>query len=214
MSILKQLYTAVIEGNAPSAKQLTEEALEKKIDPQEVINAALIPAMDEVGRLFECDEYYVPELLIAARAMKQSLELINPLLAARGSQPMGHVVIGTVQGDLHDIGKNLVASMLEGAGFSVTDLGVDVPPEKFIESIKTDGITIVAISALLTTTTPAMKSTIEAFEAVGKREHVKIMVGGAPVTEKFANAIGADGFSANASGAVTIARQLIKTHST
>ena len=210
MSAIEKLYSAVVEGNASTAKKITEEALEQNINPQEIINTALIPAMDEVGRLFECDEYYVPELLISARAMKQSLELINPLLSAQGSKPMGHVVIGTVQGDLHDIGKNLVASMLEGAGFSVTDLGVDVPPEKFTASINNDGLTIIAISALLTTTIPAMKHTITAIEQAGKRDRARIMVGGAPVTEKFAKEIGADGYSENASGAVTVARNFIK----
>jgi len=210
MSAIEKLYSAVVEGNASTAKKITEEALEQNINPQEIINTALIPAMDEVGRLFECDEYYVPELLISARAMKQSLELINPLLSAQGSKPMGHVVIGTVQGDLHDIGKNLVASMLEGAGFSVTDLGVDVPPEKFTTSINNDGLTIIAISALLTTTIPAMKHTITAIEQAGKRDRTRIMVGGAPVTEKFAKEIGADGYSENASGAVTVARNFIK----
>lgn len=210
MSHTEQLYTAVVEGNAALAKQLTEEMLNQKTDPQTIINTALIPAMDEVGRLFECDEYYVPELLISARAMKQSLNLINPLLAAKGSKPKGQVVIGTVHGDLHDIGKNLVASMLEGAGFSVIDLGVDVLPEKFVDSIQGDDITILALSALLTTTTPAMKDTINAIERAGKRNKVKIMVGGAPVTEKFAQEIGADGYSASASGAVIVARSFVK----
>lgn len=209
MSIKDNLYTAIVKGDAKTAKQLTEDALQKNTDPQDLINTALIPAMDEVGRLFESDEYYVPELLISARAMKQSLELINPLLAAKGSQPKGTVVIGTVQGDLHDIGKNLVASMLEGAGFSVNDLGVDVPPEKFVESIQDNYTTILALSALLTTTIPAMKQTITAIEDAGIRNKVKIMVGGAPVTQKFANDIGADGYSESASGGVTVARQFI-----
>lgn len=165
--------------------------------------------MDEVGRLFECDEYYVPELLISARAMKHVLELINPLLSAKETRPLGHVIIGTVQGDLHDIGKNLVASMLEGAGFSVTDLGVDVHPEKFVSALEHDSITIVALSALLTTTMPAMKTTINAIESAAKRNKVKIMVGGAPVTETYAREIGADGYSPTASGAVTVTRNFL-----
>jgi methylmalonyl-CoA mutase cobalamin-binding domain/chain len=169
----------------------------------------MIPAMDEVGRRFECNEYFVPELLIAARAMKTALQLITPHLMASGAEPMGRVVIGTVQGDLHDIGKNLVASMLEGGGFQVVDLGVDVPAEKFVEAVKEKDGTILALSALLTTTMTMMKTVIDALDKAGVRSKVKVMIGGAPITQQYANEIGADGFSDNASAAVAVARKLV-----
>jgi 5-methyltetrahydrofolate--homocysteine methyltransferase len=169
----------------------------------------MIPAMDEVGKRFECNEYFVPELLIAARAMKSSLEIIAPLLAAAGAQPAGRVVIGTVQGDLHDIGKNLVASMLEGGGFQVIDLGVDVPPERFVEVAKEKEGTIVALSALLTTTMTMMKRVVEALEKAGIRGSTKVIIGGAPITQQYADEIGADGYSDNASSAVAVARKLV-----
>jgi methylmalonyl-CoA mutase cobalamin-binding domain/chain len=168
----------------------------------------MVPAMDEVGRRYEQEEYFVPELLLAARAMKGSLELLRPLLAERGAQPTGRVAIGTVKGDLHDIGKNLVASLLEGGGFEVIDLGADVPPERFIEAIQQKGVQVVALSALLTVTMPSMKLTIDALKDAGVRGGVKVMVGGAPVTQQYADEIGADGYSENASGAVAIARKL------
>jgi 5-methyltetrahydrofolate--homocysteine methyltransferase len=207
MQDLKQLYTAVLEGNAKLSKSVTEEALAAGVDPQKLVTEFMIPAMDEAGRRFECNDYFVPELLIAARAMKASLELIRPLLAARGAQPAGRVAIGTVKGDLHDIGKNLVAAMLEGGGFEVYDLGVDVAPEKFVAAINEKGANLVALSALLTTTMPAMKATIEALKRAGVREKVKVMIGGAPVTQKYADEIGADGYSENAASAVALARK-------
>ncbi len=206
---LQPLYTAVLEGNAPTARSITEQALAEEVDPQELLDRYLIPAMDEVGRRFEANEYFVPELLIAARAMKGALELIRPRLAASGAEPVGRVVIGTVRGDLHDIGKNLVASMLEGGGFQVVDLGVDVTPEKFITAAREASADIIAMSALLTTTMPGMRTTLEAIKAAGLRDQVKVMVGGAPVTQRFADEIGADGFSDNASGAVRLVRQLL-----
>jgi len=169
----------------------------------------MIPAMDEVGRLFECEEYFVPELLLAGRAMKAALEYLRPLLAASGAKPMGKVIIGTVKGDLHDIGKNLVAAMLEGAGFEVTDLGTDVSPEKFVEAVGTKGANIVCLSALLTVTMPAMKTTVEALRTAGVRDKVKVMIGGAPVTDQYAREIGADSYSENASAAVGSARKLV-----
>ncbi len=208
MQDLKQLFESVLEGNAKLAKSITEQALAEGVDPQTLVSQYMIPAMDEAGRRFECNEYFVPELLISARAMKASLELIRPLLAARGDQPVGRVAIGTVKGDLHDIGKNLVAAMLEGGGFEVNDLGVDVMPERFVATVKEKGINLVALSALLTTTMPSMKATVEALKAAGIREKVKIMIGGAPVTQKYAEEIGADGFSENAAGAVALARRL------
>jgi 5-methyltetrahydrofolate--homocysteine methyltransferase len=208
MEFLKQLHDAIIEGNAPVARKVTEQALAEKVDPQKLVQEYMIPAMAEVGRRYEAGDYFVPELLIAARAMKGSLELLRPLLAARGAQPAGRVAIGTVKGDLHDIGKNLVAAMLEGAGYEIIDLGVDVPPEKFISAVKEKNAGIIAMSALLTTTMTSMKTTIDAINSAGIRPQVRIMIGGAPVTQKYADEIGADGYSSNANGAVALVRKL------
>jgi len=210
---LSKLYEAIINGDAESAYQLTKSAINRKIEPTSIVQEYLVPAMDEVGRRFECNEFYVPELLIAARAMKRSLELINPILASEGKESAGRVVIGTVKGDLHDIGKNLVGAMLEGAGFEVIDLGVDVAPETFVITVKEKKPVFVALSALLTTTMPSMKETVNALTQAGVREDVIVLVGGAPVTQKYADEIGADGYSETASGAVTIARNLIKQKS-
>ncbi len=209
MSDLQALYTAVLEGNAPAAKAAVQQALDEGVNPEDLLQKYMIPAMDEVGRLFEANEYFVPELLISARAMKGALELIRPKLAETGAKPVGKVVIGTVRGDLHDIGKNLVAAMLEGGGFEVIDLGVDVSPEKFIEAAKENGAQVIAMSELLTTTMPGMKTTVEAISEAGLKSTVKTMIGGAPVTQRYADEIGADGFSDNASGAVRIARELV-----
>jgi 5-methyltetrahydrofolate--homocysteine methyltransferase len=167
-----------------------------------------MPAMDEVGRRFEAQDYFVPDLLLAARAMKVSLDLLKPLLAGRDVQSAGKVAIGTVQGDLHDIGKNLVVSLLEGGGFEVIDLGTDVSPQKFVDAIQQQGVQIVALSALLTVTIGSMKKTIEALKAAGVRDRVKVMIGGAPVTQQYADEIGADGYSENAGSAVALARRL------
>ncbi|MGB9604782.1 MAG: corrinoid protein [Bryobacteraceae bacterium] len=208
---LSRLYDAVVNGDARTAVAVTKEALAENADPMELVTKYMIPAMNEVGRRFECEEYFVPELLLSARAMKSAMELIRPLLAARGAQPVGRVVIGTVKGDLHDIGKNLVASMLEGGGFEVIDLGADVPPEKFVQAVQERNAQLVAMSALLTVTMPAMKTTIEALKAAGLRDRVKIMVGGAPLTQNYADEIGADGYGENASVAVSLARRLIGT---
>jgi len=187
----------------------TEEALAENRDPQELINGAMIPAMNEAGQKFECEEYFVPELLLAARAMKGSLALLQPLLAASGAKPVGRVVIGTVKGDLHDIGKNLVSSLLEGAGFKVIDLGADVPADKFVAAVQNEKPDLICMSALLTVTMPSMKATIEALNSAGVRDTVKIMIGGAPVTAEYAAEIGADGYADNASSAVSMARGLI-----
>jgi methylmalonyl-CoA mutase cobalamin-binding domain/chain len=176
----------------------------------DIITGFMVPAMDEVGRRFECEEYFVPELLLAARAMKASMELMRPLLAEQGAQPAGRVIIGTVKGDLHDIGKNLVASMLEGGGFGVVDLGANVPPEKFVEAVREHRADIVCLSALLTVTMPSMKLTIEALCEAGLRDQVKVLVGGAPVTQQFAEEIGADGFGESATSAVTLARSIVR----
>jgi 5-methyltetrahydrofolate--homocysteine methyltransferase len=203
------LKDAVIKGDAPTSKGLTEEALAAGVEPLLLLNEQLMPAMDEVGRRFECNEFFVPELLLAARAMKSSLELLRPVLAQRGTEPIGRVVVGTVKGDLHDIGKNLVASLLEGGGFEVTDLGVNVPPEKFVAAAREKNAQVVALSALLTTTMPAMKTTIDAFRGAGIRDQVKIIVGGAPLTQRFADEIGADGYGESAPAAVSLARKCI-----
>jgi 5-methyltetrahydrofolate--homocysteine methyltransferase len=177
--------------------------------PAEVIlKDGLIKAMAEVGRLFEENEYFVPEMLVSARAMQSGLNLLKPLLAASGAEPAGRVVIGTVKGDLHDIGKNLVAMMLEGAGFEVIDLGTDVSPEKFVKAVVDNKASIIGMSALLTTTMPSMSNTIKALEEAGIRDQVKVMIGGAPVTDGFAKQVGADGYSPDASSAVRLAKSL------
>lgn len=209
MTDLTRLYEAVLNGDSKTAVTITKEAIAEKSDPMELVSKHMIPAMDEVGRRFECSEYFVPELLLSARAMKNALELIRPLLAASGAQPVGRVVIGTVKGDLHDIGKNLVASMLEGSGFEVKDLGTDVAPEKFVNAVQESKAQIVCLSALLTVTMPSMKTTIAALENAGIRNQVKVMVGGAPVTAQYAQQIGADGFGENANSAVTLARKMV-----
>ena len=209
MSEPAELYDAILKGNAKKAEEVTKAALASGLDPNELVHKYMIPAMDEVGKRFECNDYFVPELLIAARAMKTSLALIAPHLARTGTEPMGRVVIGTVQGDLHDIGKNLVASMLEGGGFQVVDLGVDVPPQKFVEKAKEQEGTIVALSALLTTTMTQMRAVIKGLEEAGIRRQTKVMIGGAPITQQYADEIGADGFSDNASSAVSLARSLV-----
>jgi 5-methyltetrahydrofolate--homocysteine methyltransferase len=207
MQDLKALYDAVLNGDAKASRELTEQALAAGVSPLALVNDFMVPAMDEVGKRFECNEYFVPELLISARAMKASLELIRPLLTASGAQPLARVAIGTVKGDLHDIGKNLVAAMLEGGGFEVVDLGVNVAPEQFVNAVRERGATVVAMSALLTTTMPSMKHTIEALKTAGVRDKVKVIIGGAPITQKFADEIGADGYSDSAPGAVTLAKK-------
>jgi 5-methyltetrahydrofolate--homocysteine methyltransferase len=208
MPELTPLYDAILKGDGKTAIELTRRALDEGAGPMDLVNGAMVPAMDEVGRLFAAEEYFIPELLLAGRAMKGALELLRPLLAAGGIQPIGAVVIGTVKGDLHDIGKNIVGSMLQGGGFQVLDLGVDVPPGKFIDAVRQSNAGIVALSALLTVTLPAMKTTIDAIREAGLRDKVKIMVGGAPVTAGYAEQIGADGYTATAVEAVALARTL------
>ncbi|MGA7710905.1 MAG: corrinoid protein [Rhizomicrobium sp.] len=204
----KPLHDAILAGDAKTAKSSTETALAAGFEPLSLVQDYMMPAMEEVGRRFERNEYFVPELLLSARAMKSGLELIRPLLVAGGVEPVGRVVIGSVKGDLHDIGKNLVAAMLEGGGYEVIDLGVNVDPQKFVAAVKEKKARIVALSALLTTTMPAMKSTIDALKQAGLRDQVKVMVGGAPVGEAYAKEIGADGYSKSAAGAVAAAREL------
>ena len=205
---MSDLYDAILNGNAPAAAEAARKALESGTAAIELVQGHMVPAMDEVGRRFECEDYFVPELLLAARAMKAALALIRPLLASSGAQPTGRVVIGTVKGDLHDIGKNIVASMLEGGGFEITDLGADVAPEKFVDAVRANHANLVCLSALLTVTMPSMKTTIEALSAAGLRGQAKIMVGGAPVTQRYADEIGADGYGENAAVAVALARKL------
>jgi corrinoid protein of di/trimethylamine methyltransferase len=209
MSDLEQLKEALIAGDWKTAAASTRAAIAAGVAPLTIVTGHLMPAMDEVGRRFECEEYFVPEMLLSARAMKASMEIVRPLLVASGAQPVGRVVIGTVKGDLHDIGKNLVAAMLEGGGFEVIDLGADVAPELFVEAVAGRNAQLVALSALLTVTMGWMKTTIDAIQAAGLRERVKIMVGGAPVTRQYAEKIGADGYSDSAGSAVALARKLV-----
>jgi len=209
MQDLKSLHDAILKGDAKTAKATTKAALAAGVEPLKLVQEYMTPAMAEVGRKFECNEYFVPELLLAARAMKAALELIRPLLTASGAQPTGRVAIGTVKGDLHDIGKNLVAAMLEGGGYEVIDLGVNVTPEQFIAAVKEKGVNIVAMSALLTTTMPSMKTTVDALQQAGVRQKVKVLVGGAPITQKYADEIGADGYSESAAGAVSSAKKAV-----
>lgn len=209
MADLQALYDGILEGNQKQAVATVEAALAEGVDPEEIVNGYMITAMDEVGRRFESNEYFVPELLIAARAMKGALELVKPKLIAQGTESIGRVAIGTVKGDLHDIGKNLVAAMMEGGGFDIIDLGVDVSPEKFLAAVKEQGANVVCLSALLTTTMPSMKTTIDALKDAGVRDQVKVLIGGAPVTQQYADEIGADGYGDNASVAVTRARDLL-----
>ena len=209
MANIEAIYKAVLEGDAAAAKAGVEAALKAGATADLIMNEGLIGAMTEVGRLFEAGEYYVPEMLISARAMQNGLGVLKPYLAQSGVKAAGKVAIGTVKGDLHDIGKNLVGMMLEGAGFEIKDLGTDVSPEKYVAAVKADGVDVVALSALLTTTMPNMLATIEALKAAGLRDKVKVIIGGAPVTEAYAKQIGADGYSADASAATRLARSLM-----
>jgi 5-methyltetrahydrofolate--homocysteine methyltransferase len=207
MNLFENLANQVIEGNAPKTKELAEQALQEGRTPKDILENGLLAGMKVVGERFKRNEYYVPEVLMSARAVQAGLVLLEPLLAAAGVQPVGIVVIGTVRGDLHDIGKNLVAMMLKGAGFRVIDLGVNVPAEKFVAAVTENGANILAMSALLTTTVVNMKEVIDLLKANGIP--AKVLIGGAPVTENFARQIGADGYSRNASIAVDTAKTLV-----
>lgn len=207
--IIEDIYKGILDGDQHRVAQQVTEALDAGLSPETILKDGLVAAMSEVGRLFENGEYYVPEMLIAARAMQAGLKLLKPSLADTGVKAVGRVVIGTVAGDLHDIGKNLVSMMLEGAGFEVIDLGTDVKPEAYVNSVRKHQPDIVAMSALLTTTMPNMEATVKALEGAGLRKQIKIMIGGAPVTEDYARKIGADGFGNDASLAVKSARSLI-----
>jgi methylmalonyl-CoA mutase cobalamin-binding domain/chain len=208
--ILKGLYDNTLIGNAPEVKDLTNQGLEQNLDPEKMLYDALIPSLEEVGARFERGDFFVPEMLIAARAMQGALDILRPLLAETGARQVGTYVMGTVKGDVHDIGKNLVNIMLEGAGFTVYDLGVNVAPEVFVEKINEHQPDIVGFSAFLTTTMPMFKANINALEKAGIRNDVIVMVGGAPVTQEYADMVGADGYAADASTAVRLAKDLIE----
>lgn len=207
--LLKEMADNLIRGQAAKVKELTQKAIAKGYAPKEILDKGLISGMSVVGEKFKKNEFYVPEVLIAARAMHAGMEILRPLLVKLGVKSVATVAIGTVKGDLHDIGKNLVMMMMEGAGFQVIDLGIDVPPEKFVNAVR-EGANLIGISALLTTTMPGMKTTIEALKTAGIRNKVKVMIGGAPITQSYADEIGADGYGPDAASAVDVAKKLLK----
>ncbi len=207
--LLRQLYDLTLVGNKPAVLELTNAGLASGIGPETLLFEALIPSLEEVGARFERGDFFVPEMLIAGKAMAAALEILRPLLAETGSANLGTVVMGTVKGDVHDIGKNLVNIMFEGAGFLVIDLGVQVAPEKFVDAIIEHEPDIVGFSAFLTTTMPMFKANINALNKAGLRDKVLVMVGGAPVTQEYADVVGADGYAADASAAVVMAKKLI-----
>ncbi|MBP9040215.1 MAG: corrinoid protein [Anaerolineaceae bacterium] len=206
---ISEIFNAIVDGDASAAKQTVQSALEAGIDAEIILNEGLVASMKEVGRLFEEGEYFVPEMLISARAMQAGMNILRPVLIEQDIKPSGKVVIGTVRGDLHDIGKNLVSMMLEGAGFQIVDLGTDVAPEKFLEAVTEHKPDILGMSALLTTTMSNIKATIQYFEEKGVRKDVKIIIGGAPITQSYADEIGADGFAPDASQAAALAKRLM-----
>ncbi len=207
-TVLKEIFDGIIKGDQNQVPEKVQEALDAGIELNVILNEGMVAAMAEIGRGFEEGEYFVPELLIAARAMKAGMAILKPRLVEADIPPAGRVAAGTVKGDLHDIGKNLVCMMLEGAGFEIEDLGVDVSPEQFVDAAKSKNVDIIAMSALLTTTMPNMKTTIEALEEANLRDKVKVIIGGAPVTDEYANQIGADGYAPDASRAVALAKTL------
>jgi 5-methyltetrahydrofolate--homocysteine methyltransferase len=207
-SILRQIYEGVLEGNRPAVTLKVQEAIQAGVPPEEILDS-MTRSMEKVGSLFEEGEYFVPEMLIAARAMQQGMEILRPHLVDRDAKSLGTVLAGTVKGDLHEMGKNLVCMMLECAGFRVMDLGMDVAPEAFVQAVQDNRPAIVAMSALLTTTMPQMKITIDALREAGYRDGVRILVGGAPVTQAYADEIGADGYAKDASEAVAVAKRLL-----
>ncbi|MGI6087508.1 MAG: corrinoid protein [Kiritimatiellia bacterium] len=209
-SILEQIKESLIRGKANDVKALVQKALDDKVTPADILNHALLAGMSVIGERFKNNEVYVPEVLIAARAMKAGMEILKPMLTSEGVEPLGTVVMGTVKGDLHDIGKNLVCMMLEGAGFNVVDAGINVEPSKMIELAKENNAAIIGASALLTTTMVNMKNVVESVKSAGLSGKVKVMIGGAPVTQTFADEIGADGYSPDAASAVDLAKSLIQ----
>ncbi len=211
MADLQAIAENIIKGQAPKVRELVQQALDERVPVRDILHEGLIAGMNVVGTKFKNNEFYVPEVLIAARAMKQGMELIRPKLVEEKVEPLGRAAIGTVKGDLHDIGKNLVAMMLEGAGFEVIDLGIDVSPDKFIDAVKSRGAQIVCMSALLTTTMPSMQTTIEAVKEAGLKDSIRVMIGGAPVTQAYADQIGADGYAPDAASAAEKAKELVGT---
>ena len=207
--ILDAIFDAVLEGDIPGAPRLVQQALDAGLAPETILNEGMIAAMAEVGARYECGDIYVAEMFISAKTLQGALNVLRPHLRSANVQAKGKVVVGTVKGDMHDIGKNLVAMMLEGAGFDVLDLGSDVHPSKFVDAVSASDPDVIALSALLTTTMPSMKSTIDALAAAGLRDRVKVMVGGAPVNQEYADAIGADGYAQDASQAAALAKSLI-----
>jgi len=207
--LLRQLYDYTLVGNGPEVLNLTRQGLQLGLGPETLLYEALIPSLEEVGARFERGDFFVPEMLIAGKAMAGALEILRPLLAETGAQTIGKIVMGTVKGDVHDIGKNLVNIMFEGAGFEVIELGVQVSPEKFLDAIREHTPDIVGFSAFLTTTMPMFKANINALEKAGMRDQVIVMVGGAPVTQEYADVVGADGYAADASAAVVRAKELL-----
>ena len=207
--VIEQIKDCILSFDRGSINDRVQEALDASIEPQRVLNEGMIAAMTEVGRLFEEGEFFVPEMLVAARTMQTGMMLLKPQLVQSGVKSAGKVALGTVKGDLHDIGKNLVGMMLEGAGFEVIDLGVDVPPEKFVEAVQSANVRVIGLSALLTTTMPNMKSTISALKEAGLRNNVRVMLGGAPITDGYAKEVEADGYAPDASRAVKLAKSLL-----
>jgi 5-methyltetrahydrofolate--homocysteine methyltransferase len=207
-TLLEQMKQDLYNGKADKVKAATKKALAEGMPPQDILNNGLIAGMDVVGKDFKSGDLFIPEVLLAAKAMHTGLEVLRPLLTGASAATMGRIVIGTVQGDMHDIGKNLVSMMLEGAGFQVTDLGIDTSPDKFVEAVRAQNAQIVGMAAMLTTTMPVMKAVVESLSAAGLREQVKVLVGGAPVTSSFAKQIGADAYAPDAASAVDVARQL------
>jgi methylmalonyl-CoA mutase cobalamin-binding domain/chain len=208
--LLRQLYDFTLVGNGPAVLELTRSGLDMGLGPEVLLYEALIPSLEEVGARFERGDFFVPEMLIAGKAMAGALDILRPLLAETGAETIGKIVMGTVKGDVHDIGKNLVNIMFEGAGFEVIDLGVQVAPEKFIAAIQEHRPDIVGFSAFLTTTMPMFKANLNALEKAGLRSSVIVMVGGAPVTQEYADVVGADGYAADASAAVVKAKELLR----
>jgi len=210
MTTVQEICECLIKGQAPKVKELVQRAVAEGVTPETILSEGMIAGMNTIGERFKKNEVYVPEVLIAARAMHAGMSVLKPLLVAAGVQPLGKVVMGTVKGDLHDIGKNLVCMMLEGAGFQVVDCGIDCTPEKFIKAAQDNGATIIGMSALLTTTMPAMKSVVDTLAQSGLKGKIKTMIGGAPITQRYADEIGADGYAPDAASAVDIAKQLLK----
>lgn len=209
MAKYQDLADSIISGDNVKSKEIAQKLVDEGVSAVEILNDGLVPGMDVVGRKFKANEMYIPEVLIAARAMHAAMDIIKPLLEDSDAASKGSVIIGTVQGDLHDIGKNLVGMMLEGGGFTVIDAGVDITAEKFVEEVKKNKVKLVGLSALLTTTMPSMKDVIEALKADSETADVKVMVGGAPLTQEYADSIGAKGYAPDASSAVDLAKELL-----